>query len=345
LNSSEPLRLTGSDRLLIIAPHPDDESIAAGGLLQIATAAGAALRVLVLTDGDNNPWPQRWVEKRWRIDATARARWGARRREEAESALNLLGVTRSDVRFLALPDMGITDVLMRNDRNVMKAIRDEAASFAPTLLVAPSLADRHPDHSAAFILATGACADAGRTFSKVLTFAVHGAAPQEGGVVVELSDAQRAVKYEAIRAHASQMRLSEKRFLKFAQTQESYRWSPLPAAADEQIPLRVTRSGGALVVSIDAHAWPGPLRFYSLFVVAGQGDTNMCRRIPLRIGESPLIDTISNTRIGVAAVRRQGRNVIVTIPNMPERGDGYVKVAYAKPVFWVFDRFGWQPIA
>ncbi len=344
LNLSETLRLTGSDRLLIIAPHPDDESIAAGGLLQIAKAAGAALRVLVLTDGDNNPWPQRWIEKRWWIDAAARARWGARRREEAEAALNLLGVARSDVRFLALPDMGITDVLMRGDCAVMSAICDEASSFAPTMLVAPSLADRHPDHSAAFILATRACADAGRTFSKVLTFAVHGAAPQEGGVVVELSEVQRAVKYEAIRAHASQMRLSEKRFLKFAQTQESYRWSPLPAATDERIPLRATRKGGSLVVRIDALAWRGPLSSYSLFVVAGQGDASVRRRISLRIGKAPLIDTVSDTQVGVADVRRERRNVIVTIPDVPERGDGYVKVACAIPAFWVFDRFGWQPI-
>jgi LmbE family N-acetylglucosaminyl deacetylase len=344
LNLSETLRLTGSDRLLIIAPHPDDESIAAGGLLQIADAAGAAVRVLVLTDGDNNPWPQRWIEKRWRIDAAARARWGARRREEAEAALNLLGVARTDVRFLALPDMGITDILMRNDRDVMSVIRDEASSFAPTVLVAPSLADRHPDHSAAFILATRACADAGRTFSRILTFAVHGAAPQEGGVVVELGEAQRAAKYEAIRAHASQMRLSGKRFLKFAQTQESYRWSPLPAAMDEQIPLRATRNGESVVVRIEASAWRGPLGSYSLFVVAGQGDATMRRRVSLRIGESSLIDTVSNRQIGVADVRREQRHVIVTIPNVPERGEGYVKVARAKPVFWVFDRFGWQPI-
>jgi LmbE family N-acetylglucosaminyl deacetylase len=341
---SETLGLTGSDRLLIIAPHPDDESIAAGGLLQIAKAAGAALRVLVLTDGDNNPWPQRWVEKRWTIDATARARWGARRRVEAEAALNLLGVARSDVRFLALPDMGITEILMRDDRDVTKVIRDEASSFAPTLLVAPSPADRHPDHSAAFILATRACADAGREFSRVLTFAVHGAAPEEGGIVVELSDAQREVKYEAIRAHASQMTLSEKRFLKFARTQESYHWLQQPAVADAQIPLRAIHRDGSLVVSIDASAWPGRLSSYALFVVARQGDQSLRRLVSLRIGQAPIVDTASNKQIAFADVRREQGEVIVNIPNVSELRDGYVKVARAKSAFWVFDRFGWQPI-
>ena len=74
------LQLGASDRVLVLAPHPDDESIACGGLLLAARAVGAARCVVVVTDGDNNPWPQRWIEKRWRIDARARARWGARRR-------------------------------------------------------------------------------------------------------------------------------------------------------------------------------------------------------------------------------------------------------------------------
>nr|MBP6330775.1 PIG-L family deacetylase [Dokdonella sp.] len=42
------------DRVLVLAPHPDDEVLATGGLIQQALAAGAALRVIVATDGDNN---------------------------------------------------------------------------------------------------------------------------------------------------------------------------------------------------------------------------------------------------------------------------------------------------
>src|SRR3954471_2440470 len=93
---AEELEIRPQDRVLVIAPHPDDESIGAGGLLQVARAAGAALRVIVLTDGDNNPWPQRWSEKRWHIGNAERARWGARRREEARAALRILGVAEQD---------------------------------------------------------------------------------------------------------------------------------------------------------------------------------------------------------------------------------------------------------
>ena len=75
------LRMTAKDRLLILAPHPDDESLATGGLIQRAVKAGAKVRVLFATDGDNNPWPQRFVERKLQISYTDRARWGRRRRK------------------------------------------------------------------------------------------------------------------------------------------------------------------------------------------------------------------------------------------------------------------------
>src|SRR4051812_37319644 len=98
----------------MIAPHPDDESLAAGVLLQKAVAAGAAVSVLYVTDGDDNPWPQRVLEKRWRLDADDRARWGKRRRAEAIAALEVLGLRAADARFLGLPDQGLTRALLHD---------------------------------------------------------------------------------------------------------------------------------------------------------------------------------------------------------------------------------------
>jgi LmbE family N-acetylglucosaminyl deacetylase len=64
-----------SSRLLIVAPHPDDESLACGVLLQNAVEAGAAILVIYVTDGENNPWPQRYLSRRWRLNAADRQRW------------------------------------------------------------------------------------------------------------------------------------------------------------------------------------------------------------------------------------------------------------------------------
>ena len=97
---------------MLFAPHPDDESLACSILLQQAVHARAAIRVVYVTDGDDNPWPQRVLERRWRLNATDRRRWGRLRRTEALAALRVLGVNGSAVRFLALPDQKLTAMLM-----------------------------------------------------------------------------------------------------------------------------------------------------------------------------------------------------------------------------------------
>ena len=96
--------LRAGARIAILAPHPDDESLGTGGLIQRALAAGAEVRVIFVTDGDNNPWPQRFVERRWFIEAPERARWGARRRAEGQHALQLLGAGQVQAESLGLPD-------------------------------------------------------------------------------------------------------------------------------------------------------------------------------------------------------------------------------------------------
>src|SRR5437016_12191020 len=81
------LRPDPADRLLVLAPHPDDESLAIGGLLRLARAVGASVRVIYLTSGENNPWAQRACERRWRIGFVERQRWGRRREGETLASL------------------------------------------------------------------------------------------------------------------------------------------------------------------------------------------------------------------------------------------------------------------
>ena len=65
-----------SDKVLVIAPHPDDESLGTGGLLQRIFANRIPVRIVFATSGENNPWAQRYWERRWRLGANDRARWG-----------------------------------------------------------------------------------------------------------------------------------------------------------------------------------------------------------------------------------------------------------------------------
>ena len=305
---SNSLALAASDRLLILAPHPDDESIATGGLIQVARDAGAAVRVLVLTDGDNNPWPQRWIEKRWHIDAAARARWGARRREEARAAMRVLGLGADDARFLGLPDLGLTDLLMRNDQTVIDALCAAIDEFRPTILVAPALSDRHPDHSAAHILARLALQRSGAS-PRLLTFAVHGGST--GDVVLPLTSAQREIKANAILAHASQVRLSGRRFLSYAAGDETFDHGSSIAENPEH-PLRARLRHGVLEVSID--------------------------RVPR---DQVIFIALDDGTRALKACAERGSPVTIEAAGAQS---GYVKLARPQPGWRVFDAHGWQAV-
>ncbi|MDE1962060.1 MAG: PIG-L family deacetylase [Xanthomonadaceae bacterium] len=341
---SQILTFTPTDRILIVAPHPDDESIATGGLIQAARAGGAAVRVIVLTDGDANVWPQRWIEKRWRIDAAARARWGARRREEAREAMRVLGLPEGDAIFLGLPDLGLTDRLMRADAAVTARLQAVIAEFAPSCIVLPALADRHPDHSAAGILVRLALPGAGVGFPRLLEFAVHGGAT-DADASCELNDRQQQCKRAAILAHATQMRLSRKRFMRYAGAVEVFRMATADARANPLVPLRAhADENGLLRVELDS----GQLqRGLALFVVL-EGNAHACRlRVPWRSGSNELAVLGNNGgKAGViAGVERAGRSIALMLQTgCADWRLGYVKMARAQPGIWVFDRFGWQVI-
>src|SRR3954447_14314668 len=133
-------------RTLVIAPHPDDESIAAGGLLQRAIAGGGDVHVIVVTDGDNNPWPLRYLKKKVRVTDADRAEWGALRREESRRALATIGVPSTAATFLGFPDRLLTRMARRGDARVRDSIAAAIEAFSPSLLVIPSAFDLHPDH-------------------------------------------------------------------------------------------------------------------------------------------------------------------------------------------------------
>ncbi|MDR3385861.1 MAG: PIG-L family deacetylase [Rudaea sp.] len=342
------LDLRNHDRVLVFAPHPDDESIASGGLLQIARSVGAAVRVVVLTDGDNNPWPQRWVEKRWRIGNAERARWGARRREEARAAMSILGVAQHDTSFLGLPDLGLTELLMRADAQVIESLRGHIDEFKPSLLVLPALSDRHPDHSATHIFSRLALGQCKASMPQLLPFAVHGKTPGESLISVGLSAAQRDIKQAAILAHASQMQLSQRRFLRYAANVESYLLVPPQPVANPHHPLQagVDRQG-VLHVRIDLKNC-GSLRSQDLFCAIESADAGSLRwQVPLDLRSTQTEVRLTAGAVGAAATwRRERGNVTVSLisPGLAGLRQGYAKLARAQPGWRVFDRFGWQPV-
>jgi LmbE family N-acetylglucosaminyl deacetylase len=202
------------DRVLIVAPHPDDETLATGGVIQRA----GDVRIVIVTDGEMNPWPQRVTYKKWRINDSDRAQWGMMRRDESLCALAKLGASDHCARFLALPDTMLMTLARRGDKRFADAIAKEISSFAPTLIITPSSFDLHADHRAAACIVHKAAAN-----MDVVTYVVHGSGdPSRIAMTVELTDAEKHRKRSAIECHASQLRLSRKRFITHATMNEVF---------------------------------------------------------------------------------------------------------------------------
>jgi len=206
------------DRTLIIAPHPDDESIAAGGLLQRAIAAGGEVRIVFVTDGDNNPWPLRYLKKKLWISEADHAEWGALRRLESRRGLAELGVPPSAAIFLGYPDKKLTGMLRSGDLRPRDALATIIDDFAPSLLVVPSSFDLHADHRAIAWLAHAAAPG-----KNIITYVIHGHAPR-GRLAfrLDLTAEEANRKRSAIECHQSQLVLSRKRFLGYARPAEEF---------------------------------------------------------------------------------------------------------------------------
>jgi LmbE family N-acetylglucosaminyl deacetylase len=164
------------DRILIVAPHIDDEAIAAGGYAADAVAGGAEVYVVFLTAGDCNRMSARVMHKTFEPTASNYLSVGRTRIAEARSAMKMLGVPEDHYFVLGYPDRGLKAIL--SDRlSIVRSsgTRQRAVPYAeamtpgspyryaslmadmeqvmkvarPTTVIAPVPFDLHPDHAAA----------------------------------------------------------------------------------------------------------------------------------------------------------------------------------------------------
>jgi LmbE family N-acetylglucosaminyl deacetylase len=93
---------TGRKTVLVVAPHPDDEVLACGGVIQQHLAQGDAVKVVLLTSGDGQRWGL--------LSSLDFVRLGEMRFEESLRALAHLGLTDRDVFRLGYPDRGLSQL-------------------------------------------------------------------------------------------------------------------------------------------------------------------------------------------------------------------------------------------
>ena len=104
ISALEPI--VKDDRILILAPHPDDEAIACAGVIQEALKKGARIKIVYLTNGDHNQLAFIVYEKRLVFRKGEFIHMGEVRRQEAQKAMAGLGLKPENLIFLGYPDFG-----------------------------------------------------------------------------------------------------------------------------------------------------------------------------------------------------------------------------------------------
>jgi LmbE family N-acetylglucosaminyl deacetylase len=108
-----PLSFSATDRLLVVAPHPDDEALGLSGALQSAKAAGASVKIVYLTNGESNEVAALFYQKRPLLLRSDFLKSGMTRRAEALDAMGFLGFVPEDLLFFGYPDGGLINIWLK----------------------------------------------------------------------------------------------------------------------------------------------------------------------------------------------------------------------------------------
>ena len=199
-----PLTFSGDDRVLVFAPHPDDEVIACGGIIQQALAAKLPVEVVFYTMGDNNQWSFTLYRKHPVVRPSAVQAMGEVRHGEALAADAILGMEPSQLRFLGYPDFGTLHIWQQHwgsappfrsmlthvvqvpytnafrpgapykGESVLQDVKDIITGFRPTRIFVSHPGDMNPDHRSLYLFTRVALWDLERELKPLLhPFLVH----------------------------------------------------------------------------------------------------------------------------------------------------------------------------
>lgn len=172
----KPFSLTGYHRLLVLAPHCDDETLGSAGMILAALRAGMQVQVVIATNGDGYLFATIQDFRKIYPRPADFIRFGEMRQQESLAALAILGVQKDQVTFLSYPDRG-TPALWNDNWTANNPYRSPYSgdskspypltynpssvyagddyladlttvieNYRPDLIVYPDLQDVHPDH-------------------------------------------------------------------------------------------------------------------------------------------------------------------------------------------------------
>ncbi|MFA5271526.1 MAG: PIG-L family deacetylase [Candidatus Omnitrophota bacterium] len=175
------INLSKDDRVIIFAPHPDDEVIALGGIIQKILKAGAKLKIVYLTNGEYNEINYFFYKKHAAMSTAGFINIGETRQKEAYNAMKYLEVNNDDLIFLGYPDRFTETILtgfwdkkwpaasmlthikkvpyknalspgaLYIGESVLSDIKKVLNDFKPTIVFTSSPKDTNPDHRSLYV--------------------------------------------------------------------------------------------------------------------------------------------------------------------------------------------------
>lgn len=168
---------------MIVAPHPDDESLGAGSFIYRSSKSGDEVRIVLMTTGDGFVQDAERYYLSLHVEAQEYLHLGYERQLEVQRAMNKLEVGSDKIQCLGFPDGGLDHLLLHFDasepfvsqttqecsvpyiniptyqtpyggQNLLRLLLKELKEFRPDWLISPVLVDQHPDHWATSAFAT-----------------------------------------------------------------------------------------------------------------------------------------------------------------------------------------------
>jgi N-acetyl-1-D-myo-inositol-2-amino-2-deoxy-alpha-D-glucopyranoside deacetylase len=100
------IKISENERVIIFAPHPDDEILGCSGLISSILEKNGNIWVVYLTNGDHNQLVFKLYEKKPILNPSDYIKLGEIRRKESIKATEILGVKKENLIFLGYPDFG-----------------------------------------------------------------------------------------------------------------------------------------------------------------------------------------------------------------------------------------------
>ncbi len=188
--------LGDASRLVVVAPHPDDEVLGCGGLIAATCPSGREVLLLALSDGEQ-AYPQ---EPAWQPSVL-----GPARRRELERAAERLGLPTDAVIHLGFGDGALAQAASAIDEVLDTHLRDG------DLVLVTWRRDGHPDHEAAAKVAIEVTRRRGIRLVQYPVWAWHWARPQDAlftvldAVRLELPAPAAQAKRQALECFSTQL--------------------------------------------------------------------------------------------------------------------------------------------